>query len=81
MLNVSHMGSVAHLVDILPEQDSCAHVLDRAGRVSFYLQSVPPLLGEGAQVVPLVTDALAAGVDCGGIVVVQLTDGDKKTQH
>lgn len=44
----------------------------------FHLQGVPPLLGEGAQVVPLVTDALAAGVDCGSIVIVQLTGGDSR---
>jgi len=42
-----------------------------------YLQGVPPLLGEGAQVVPLVTDALAAAVDRGGVVVVQLAGGDE----
>lgn len=30
-------------------------------------------MGESAQVVPLVTDALAAGVDRGSIVVVELT--------
>lgn len=38
-----------------------------------YLQGVSPLLGESAQVVPLVTDALAARVDRGSIVVVELT--------
>lgn len=37
------------------------------------LQGVSPLLGEGTQVVPLVTDALAAGVDRGGVMVVELT--------
>ena len=40
-----------------------------------YLQVLSPLLGESAQAVPLVTDALAAGVDGGGIMVVQLTGG------
>lgn len=45
-----------------------------------HLQCVPPLLGEGAQVVPLVTDALAAGVDCGGIVVVELTGAGKQDE-
>lgn len=30
-----------------------------------HLQSFPPLLGEGPQVVPLVTDFLAPGVDTG----------------
>lgn len=49
--------------------------------VGVYLQGVPPLLGEGTQVVPLVTDALAAGVDCGSIVVVQLTGGDNRVKH
>lgn len=38
-----------------------------------YLQGISPLLGESPQVVPLVTDALAAGVDRSSIVVVQLT--------
>lgn len=42
-----------------------------------YLQGVSPLLGEGTQVVPLVTDALAAGVDRGSIVVVELTADSK----
>lgn len=37
------------------------------------LQGISPLLGKGTQVVPLVTDALAAGVDRGSIVVVELT--------
>lgn len=37
------------------------------------LQGISPLLGEGTQVVPLVTDALAAGVDRGGVMVVKLT--------
>lgn len=37
------------------------------------LQGISPLLGEGTQVVPLVTDALAAGVDRGGVMVVELT--------
>merc|ERR1719228_3055565 len=38
------------------------------------LQGVSPLLGQGAQVVPLVTDTLAAGVDCGSVMVVQLIE-------
>ena len=43
-----------------------------------HLQCVPPLLGQGAQIVPLVTDALAAGVHRGGIVVVQLTEARRE---
>ena len=43
-----------------------------------YLQVLSPLLGESAQAVPLVTDALAALVDGGGIMVVQLTGGEEQ---
>lgn len=42
----------------------------------WHLQCVPPLLGEGTQVVPLVTDGLAAGVDCSSIMEVKLTEVD-----
>ena len=38
-----------------------------------HLQDLSPLLGQGPQLVPQVTDALAALVDCSHIVIVQLT--------
>lgn len=52
----------------------CYHVCSFSHCVSCtrHLQCVPPLLGEGPQVIPLVADALAASVDRGSVVVVQL---------
>lgn len=38
-----------------------------------YLQWFPPFLGQGAQVVPLVTNALASGIDGGSIIKVKFT--------
>lgn len=47
--------------------------------VCVYLQSISPLLGQSAQVVPLVTDGLAASVHSSSIMVIQLTEHTQNT--
>lgn len=70
-LQVKLVNGLPQLLHALNSQEpylsaqSC-RVLNRSYDVDFHelhLQCIPPLLGEGAQVVPLVADALAAGID------------------
>lgn len=80
-------GLPQFLNTLLETTNQCQFSLRKCQLLTFcscyvlHLQCIPPLLGEGPQVVPLVTDALAASIDCGSIMVVKLTRAVEKKKE